>query len=123
MIATVRHHPIVLQLIRTNPFEALILNELERRPVARQEEWLRSLLVQGFQSECHALKVIESRADRAPEAGMVTVTQAQRPDLAGVNDASTSPPPPASPSPEAPDVAEAATTERSAFAALKKVIG
>ena len=121
MIATVRHHPIVLQLVRANPFEALILNELERRPAARQEEWLRSLLVQGFQCECRALQLIESHGNRTPEAGVATEAHVQRLDRAG--DAPMSPPPPASPSPEAPDVVEAATTERAAFAALQKVIG
>lgn len=123
MIATVRHQPIVLQLARTDPFEALILNELERRPAARQEEWLRRLLVLGFQCECRALQVIESHGYRTPDAGIATETQAPRPDLAAVTDAPMSPPPPAPPSPEAPDIAESTTTERAAFAALKKVIG
>lgn len=123
MIATVRHHPIVLQLIRANPFEALILNELERRPATRQEEWLRSLLVLGFQCECRALQLIESHANRTPTAGLATEAQAPRPDLTGVNHAPKSPRPPAPPTPTPEEPAEAATTDRAAFAALQKVIG
>jgi hypothetical protein len=116
-------NPIVLQLVRANPFEALILNELERRPAARQEEWLRCLLVQGFQCECRALHVIESRGNRTLAADVAIDAQAPRRELAAVNDAPMSPSPPAPPSAEAPDVAEATTTEPAAFAALQKVIG
>jgi len=112
---------IVLQLDRATPFEALILIELERRPAHRQEEWLRSLLVQGFQCERRALQVIEARGRVTVEAGGAIDVPASPPALTAVNGTRVSMPPP--PSPQAPDVAEAGTTERAAFAALQKVIG
>ena len=40
-------------------FEALILNRLMRVPESRRKEWLRGLLVQGFQSECRALRKLQ----------------------------------------------------------------
>ncbi len=39
--------------------EALVLNRLERIPAARRQEWLRSLLVQGFRHECQTLRVVQ----------------------------------------------------------------
>ncbi|MEQ9561466.1 MAG: hypothetical protein RLN69_03020 [Woeseiaceae bacterium] len=40
-------------------FEALILNRLIRLPAARREEWLRGLLVRGFQDECRAIREVQ----------------------------------------------------------------
>ena len=124
MIATVlrRASPIVLQLDRATPFEALILNELERRPAARQGEWLRGLLVQGFQCECRALQVIEALGDATIETGVAIDVPAARPALATFNGAPVSASPPTS-SDEAPDAGDAPATAPLAFAALRKVIG
>lgn len=49
---------IVLQLDPRIALEALILNRIERVPKARQQEWLRGLLVQGFQVECQVCREV-----------------------------------------------------------------
>ena len=50
---------IALKLDLGMAFEALILNRLVRLPDTRRQEWLRGLLVQGFQSECGALRKLQ----------------------------------------------------------------
>lgn len=47
---------IALQLDTRVALEAIILNRLQRIPANRRQEWLRGLLVQGFQQECQALR-------------------------------------------------------------------
>lgn len=54
---------ITLQLDVAFVFEALILHRMRRLPKSRCEEWLRGLLVQGFQSECRAIRKLQ-RAGR-----------------------------------------------------------
>ncbi len=54
-----------LQLNVAIAFEALILNRLARLPKTRRQEWLRGLLVQGFQRECRALRKLQ----RAGQSG------------------------------------------------------
>jgi|GEM_PF-829866 len=49
-------HRVVLQLDPRIALEAIILNQLERIPATRRQEWLRGLLVQGFCSECMVLR-------------------------------------------------------------------
>ena len=49
-------HRVVLQLDPRMALEAIIVNRLERTPAVRRQEWLRGLLVQGFRSECLALR-------------------------------------------------------------------
>jgi hypothetical protein len=49
---------IALELDPRVALEALVLNRLERIPVARRQEWLRGLLVQGFRHECQTLRVV-----------------------------------------------------------------
>jgi hypothetical protein len=44
--------------------EAIILNRLECLPTARRQEWLRGLLVQGFRSECGALRGVPENKER-----------------------------------------------------------
>lgn len=112
--------PIVLQLDVTVAFEALILNELRRRPTARQAEWLRGLLVQGFLLERRALQAVQAAGVTCIAARATTAAPTPGPALAIVKDAE---PPPAAaaqepPLPDAPD-----TTSPMAFAALRKVIG
>lgn len=44
--------------VRLDPrvaLESIILSRLERTPTRRRQEWLRSLLLQGFRSECREL--------------------------------------------------------------------
>ena len=50
---------LALKLDPSIAFEALILNRLMRVPESRRKEWLRGLLVQGFQSECRALRKLQ----------------------------------------------------------------
>jgi hypothetical protein len=59
-------HRIVLQLDPRVALEAIILNRLERIPTTRRQEWLRGLLVQGFRSECQALRSAPEDAQRSP---------------------------------------------------------
>ncbi|MCG8023964.1 MAG: hypothetical protein JAZ02_08265 [Candidatus Thiodiazotropha endolucinida] len=47
---------ILLQLDPRIALEAIILNQLERIPQVRRQEWLRGLLVQGFRAECQVLR-------------------------------------------------------------------
>ena len=44
--------------------EAIILNQLERLPTTRRQEWLRGLLVQGFRSECLVLRGVPGKRER-----------------------------------------------------------
>lgn len=112
--------PIVLQLDVTVAFEALILNELRRRPTARQAEWLRGLLVQGFLFERRALQTVQA-AGATPVAPRNTAP-APSPALTVVKDAPADPPPdPFDPEEPVPDSSD--TTSPMAFAALRKVIG
>lgn len=39
------------------------MNRLERIPTTRRQEWLRGLLVQGFRSECLALRGVPERRE------------------------------------------------------------
>lgn len=101
------------------PFEALILNQLQRRPADRQTEWLRSLLVQGFLCECRDLQT----SDGAGGAGQATPgPRPARPALAVVNDTPMSEVQ-MNPSAELPDAADTPDSAPLAFAALRKVIG
>ena len=54
---------IALKLDVGMAFEALILNRLARLPNTRRQEWLRRLLVQGFQCECLALRKLQRRLE------------------------------------------------------------
>ena len=104
---------VVLQLDPRIALEAIILNRWERIPKARQQEWLRSLLVQGFRSECLALQGVPEKREPRPATAfthwLVGGTQS-----------------PAAPKTETPVVhAGPPTTEATSkpFAALGKVIG
>ena len=39
------------------------MNRLERIPTTRRQEWLRGLLVQGFRSECQALRCLPGKRE------------------------------------------------------------
>jgi hypothetical protein len=119
---TARSTPIVLQLDVTVAFEALILNELRRRPTARQAEWLRGLLVQGFLFERRALQAVQAAGTTPIAARDTTAAPTPDPALAIVKDAPADPPPDTSDQEEpVPDSSD--TTSPMAFAALRKVIG
>lgn len=57
MVSTSVQRNISLELDRRLPMEALVLNRLAKIPMARQDDWLRGLLVAGFRVECQVLKV------------------------------------------------------------------
>ena len=57
---------VALQLDPRIALEAIILNRLERTPSARRQEWLRSLLVQGFRLECLALRGVSEEQEQRP---------------------------------------------------------
>jgi hypothetical protein len=59
-----------MQLDPRITLEAIILDRLERIPKTRRQEWLRGLLVQGFRSECQALRGASDDAIRRPTAGL-----------------------------------------------------
>ncbi len=61
---------IVMQLDLRIALEAIILNRLERIPPTRRQEWLRGLLVQGFRSECQALRGASDDATCRPTTGL-----------------------------------------------------
>mgnify|MGYP001825148340 FL=1 len=114
--------PIVLQLDVTVAFEALILNELRRRPTARQAEWLRSLLVQGFLYEHRALQAMQAAGVMPIAARDTTAALSPVPALAIVKDAPADSPP-ETPEQEEPVPDSSDTTSPMEFAALRKVIG
>ncbi len=114
--------PVVLQLDVTVAFEALILNELRHRPAARQAEWLRGLLVQGFLVERRALQAVSTVGTRSTATSDPAVTPAPSPAMALVTKARTSSPLGTAGKDEPmSDVSD--ETPPSAFAALRKVIG
>jgi len=57
--ATPISQKIVLKLDVGLPFEALILKRLTGLPSKKHEEWLRSLVVQGFKDECRELRDLQ----------------------------------------------------------------
>jgi len=61
---------IVLHLDPRVALEEIILNRRERLPVARRQEWLRGLLVQGLLSECQALRSNSDEITRRPTMGL-----------------------------------------------------
>lgn len=68
---------IALQLDVAIVCEALILNRLGQLPESRKQEWLRGLLVQGFQIECRARQDLQhaSPGDANAPRQQTTVTQ------------------------------------------------
>ena len=66
-MASAKHvHRLVLQLDLRIALEAIISNRVERIPATRRQEWLRGLLVQGFRSECQALRGAQDDEIRSP---------------------------------------------------------
>ena len=104
----------MLQLDERIALEAIILNRRERIPATRRQEWLRGLLVQGFRSECQALRGKPDIVNRSP-------TMAFKNRMVGESQKSGS-----HPEPE-PTVVKVKPSQASSaskpFAALGKVIG
>ncbi len=82
---------IVVHLDPRMALEAIILNQLERLPTTRRQEWLRGLLVQGFRAECLVRRgVMEERERgsmtaftqwRAGESKRATLSKTESPRL------------------------------------------
>ena len=107
-------HRIVLQLDERIALEAIILNRRERIPATRRQEWLRGLLVQGFRSECQALR-------GAPDDAKGRPTMAFKPRMTGEAPKTVTLPEPESAVVKGkPSQAHAASKP---FAALGRVIG
>ena len=107
-------HRVVLQLDPRIALEAIILNRLERIPTTRRQEWLRGLLVQGFRSECQALRGAQDDEKRRPTTAFKTRMTGEAPKAVSLR----------APEPAVvkgkPSQANAASKP---FAALGKVIG
>ena len=65
-------HRVILQLDPRIALEAIILNRVERIPATRRQEWLRGLLVQGFRTECQALRGVPDDAKGRPTIAFKT---------------------------------------------------
>jgi len=104
---------IVVHLDSRIALEAIILNRLERLPTTRRQEWLRGLLVQGFRSECLALRGVPERRERGATTAF---TQWLTGELQRSVTSKTEPP---SVQPRLPQ----ANADGKPFAALGKVIG
>ena len=111
-----------LKLDLSIAFEALILNRLRRLPESRRKEWLRGLLVQGFQSECRALRKLQ-RAGQTGADEPRNQNVAARQSVSAINHQSPLPRPKTSPQ-AGPAVMKAHESgDTVSFAALRKVIG
>ena len=55
----------VVRLDSRIALEAILMNRYARVPQALREEWLRRLLVQGFLSECSAVRSVQERPARS----------------------------------------------------------
>jgi hypothetical protein len=107
-------HRLVLQLDPRIALEAIILNRLERIPTTRRQEWLRGLLVQGFRSECQALRGVSDDAKRSPTMAFKNRMTGELPKTVSLPE-------------QAPVVVKGKPAQANAaskpFAALGKVIG
>ena len=100
---------VTVQLDPRLALEARLLNRLARLPATRRQEWLRGLMVQGFRSECQALRDVSEDPTRRPT---MAFTQRQ----AGGLQRSANPPVLQAGAPEG-------TSRSKPFVALGKVIG
>ena len=72
-MASAKHiQRLVLHLDLRITLEAIILNRVECIPATRRQEWLRGLLVQGFRSECQALRGAPDDAKGRPTMAFKT---------------------------------------------------
>jgi hypothetical protein len=100
--------------------EALLLEKLAKLPEARREEWLRCLLLKGFQKECHELQKLSCRAPRSS----VAISPRAADELRSTDFRATAASTPEAPttSPRASDAPQSPVTIVS-LTALRKMIG
>lgn len=107
---------LTLTLDATLPFEALIQERLERLPKARRQDWLRTLLVEGFKQESRQLKKLERRS-RQPRRAVAADVRPLSPAECRL------PTPPAAGVAAPEDHSAEAAQVRVSWAALRRVIG
>lgn len=56
--ASDHEHRLSIVLDRRVALEALLVNALHKSPVARRQEWLRRVLIQGFRAECQGVRAV-----------------------------------------------------------------
>ena len=113
---------IALKLDLSIAFEALILNRLMRVPESRRKEWLRGLLVQGFQSECRALRKLQRAGQRGAEGPWNKNVAAHQP-VSASNHQSSKPRSKTSTTPRLGTDKALIISNTVSLAALRKVIG
>ena len=113
---------ITLQLDVAIVFEALILNRLRRLPKTRCEDWLRGLLVQGFQRECRALRKLQC-AGRTGRNATRSQNIATHPYVSAAGHQSPTPQPKADLGTKSAAIKAQHCGNTVSFAALRKVIG
>ncbi|MFQ5938102.1 MAG: hypothetical protein ACE5LB_17000 [Acidiferrobacterales bacterium] len=113
---------IALNLDVAITFEALILNKLMGIPAARQKEWLRGLLVQGFKNECRAIRDVQFAGETdGDKPGTQNLAPAHT--LSAASDQNPPPRQKASPQTALTAVKTEQLKNTVSFAALRKVIG
>lgn len=113
---------IALKLDLSIAFEALILNRLMRVPESRRKEWLRGLLVQGFQSECRALRKLQ-RAGQPGAEGLWNKNVAAHQSVSASDHQSSKPRSKTSTTPHLGADKALIVSNTVSLAALRKVIG
>lgn len=108
-------HRIALQLEPRIALEAIILNQLERIPSTRRQEWLRGLLVQGFLIERQALQRVAVERTSRIGAGFSDWLAGESSRLVAS--------PKREPMPAAETRNDAVHDARKPFAQLRRVIG
>ncbi|MCU7943551.1 MAG: hypothetical protein KZQ87_12815 [Candidatus Thiodiazotropha sp. (ex Cardiolucina cf. quadrata)] len=106
---------IALQLEPRVALEAIILNQLERIPSTRRQEWLRGLVVQGFLIERRALQGLAVERTSRIGAGF--------PDWLAGKSTKQAALPKREPMPAAATGSDAVHDARKPFAQLRRVIG
>ncbi len=113
---------ITLQLDVAFAFEALILQRLRRLPKTRCEDWLRGLLVQGFQRECRALRKLQ-RAGQTGRNATRSQNISTHPYVSAARVQSPLSPPKTNPETKPAAIKAQHSGNTVSFAALRKVIG
>ena len=56
--ASGHEHRLSIVLDKRIALEALLVNALHKSPIARRQEWLRRVLIQGFRAECQGVRAV-----------------------------------------------------------------
>ena len=63
--ASGHEHRLSIVLDTRVALEALLVNALHKSPVARRQEWLRRVLIQGFRAECQGVRAVITAKETA----------------------------------------------------------